>query len=275
MQVIVRRSIRVLTLVGVLIAGFGVAQHHHNNAPASQSQALRHQGFNPGMSESGMGEFGGEFVFGHGLELGTKLTLTFYNADLASGGKLLSTLNFTYGTDSEVAFTRQLEEAKATAAYLKVDTSEQTRAVDLSRFDETQRQTLRPRELAMIATLNEGTILTTTFYDGDPAASGKSLDTFTFTYGKSSEAGFANDFATAAKTAAFVTITTSAQTQSIDLAVFTSHSLQDGESQGEDRVGHHSQGDTFRTQHGFRSGNEGSHGTALNHSSGQGFGHSH
>jgi hypothetical protein len=173
----------------------------------------------------------------HGLELGTSLTLTFYDGDPENDATVLTTLNFTYGEDSEVAFLRQLEEAKANAAYLNVDTSEQTRTVDLADFDETERQTLRPRELGFIAALNDATKLTTTFFDGDPAASGKVLTTLTFTYGSSSEAGFVNEFARAATTAAFVTITTSPQTQTINLA--TSNS--DDDARG---VAHH-QGQQF------------------------------
>jgi hypothetical protein len=153
-----------------------------------------------------------------GLELGTSLTLTFYDGDPENDATVLNTLTFTYGEDSEVAFLRQLEEAKANAAYLTIDTSEQTRTVDLANFDESQRQSLRPRELGFIASLNDATKLTTTFYDGDPEAGGKVLTTLTFTYGSSSEAGFVNEFAQAATTAAFVTIMTSPQTQTINLA---------------------------------------------------------
>jgi hypothetical protein len=162
----------------------------------------------------GRGGFG---LFRH-LELGTSLTITLYDGDPATGGTVLDTLNFTYGEDSEVAFQEQFEAARASAAYMKVDTSEQTRTVDLSTFDEVQRQELKPRELARPGALNDGSIITATFYSGDPEAGGTVTETLTFTYGTSSEAGFAEDFATASETAAFVTITTSPQTKTVDLA---------------------------------------------------------
>jgi hypothetical protein len=179
----------------------------------------------PGMDgPGGQGRgFGVGLPFGRGLELGTSLTVTFYDGDPANSGTVLSTLNFTYGEDSEVAFQTQFEEARVNAAYIKVDTSEQTRTVDLSKFDANQRQELKPRELFRLhdsrpGALNDGSTLTATFYDGDPEAGGTVTETLTFTYGTSSEAGFANDFATASETAAFVTITTSPQTQTVDLA---------------------------------------------------------
>jgi hypothetical protein len=213
----------------------------------------------------------------HGLELGTSLTLTFYDGDPENDATVLSTLNFTYGEDSEVAFLRQLEEAKTNAAYLKIDTSEQTRTVDLADFDESQRQTLRPRELGFIASLNDATKLTTTFYDGDPAASGKVLTTLTFTYGSSSEAGFVNEFARAATAAAFVTITTSPQTQTINLAASNGdddargvahHQGQQFEDNDDNEFGHGQNGNAHM------SGNDAQGSQGFNHGSfSHGFGH--
>lgn len=201
----------------------------------------------------------------HGLELGTSLTLTFYDGDPENDATVLSTLNFTYGEDSEVTFLRQLEEAKANAAYLNIDTSEQTRTVDLADFDETERQTLRPRELGVIASLDDATTLTTTFYDGDPEANGNVLTTLSFTYGSSSEAGFADEFAKAATTAAFVTITTSPQTQTINLAASNS----DNDARGVA----HSQGNHFEDNEFGHGGNGNPHSSGNHEQGGQGFSH--
>lgn len=66
--------------------------------------------------------------------------------------------------------------------------------------------------------LNLGTELEVTFYDGDPDAGGAALQTLTFTYGEDSEAAFVGDVAEAAQNAAFVRVTTSPQTQTLDLS---------------------------------------------------------
>jgi hypothetical protein len=182
-------------------------------APPAFAPMGQRGGRGPGHHE-GRGGFG---LF-RGLELGSTLTVTFYDGNPDEGATALSTLNFTYGEDSEVAFQRQFEEARATAAFVRVEVSEQTRTVDLADFTEDERQNLRPRELFRPEALNDGSTITATFYDGDPEAGGTVTETLTFTYGVSSAAGFADDFATAAETAAFVTITTSPQTRTIDLA---------------------------------------------------------
>jgi hypothetical protein len=154
-----------------------------------------------------------------GLELGTTATITFYDGDPAAGGTTLNTLTFNYGEDSEAAFADQFEAARATAAYMKVDLSEQTRTVDLSEVAADARGDSRPRELGRVGALNDGSTVSAAFYDTDPATAGAvATETLTFTYGTSSEAGFANDFATAAETASFVTITTSPQSYTVNLA---------------------------------------------------------
>ena len=209
-------------------------------------------------------------------ELGTSLTLTFYYGDPANDATVLSTLNFTYGEDSEVAFLQQLEEAKANATYLKIDTSEQTRTVDLADFDESQRQSLRPRELGFISSLDDATTLTTTFYDGDPQAGGKVLTTLTFTYGSSSEAGFADEFAKAATTAAFFTITTSSQTQTINLAASNNdedargvahHQSQQFEDNNDNEFGHSQNTSSHMSGNHEQGGQNFSHGS-FSHGSG-------
>jgi hypothetical protein len=166
----------------------------------------------------GDGEMRGMGFPVRGLELGTTATITFYDGDPEAGGAVVNTLTFNYGQDSEVAFAEQFEAARADAAYMKVDLSEQTRTVDLSTVTD-ERGDLRPRELGRLERLNDGSIVTAAFYNSDPATAGATAtETLTFTYGTSSAAGFANDFATAAKTASFVTITTSPQSYTVNLA---------------------------------------------------------
>jgi hypothetical protein len=249
---------RIITVLvtGLLLGGFVAAQNARPN-PHGQMN-MQHGAVMAGH------EGRGDNDILHGLELGTSLILTFYG-NPENDATVLTTLNFTYGEDSEVAFLRQLEEAKTDAAYLKVDTSEQTRTVALADFDESQRQTLRPRELGFIASLNDATTLTTTFYDGDPEAGGEVLTTLSFTYGSSSEAGFADEFAKAATTAAFVTITTSPQTQTIDLAAWNS---------SEDTRGVvHGQGNQVEDHEFGYGANSNPHTFNRNEQGGQAFGH--
>ena len=151
------------------------------------------------------------------LALGTTVQVTFYDGDPAAGGTVTDTLSFIYGQDSEAAFAQSLDTARQNAAYMTVDIGEQSRTVDLSTVTmPTNGRGLLPRELAR--GLDDGSTITATFYDGDPAANGQVTDTLTFTYGTDSEAGFADNFSTAAANAAFVAVTTSPQTYMVDLS---------------------------------------------------------
>jgi hypothetical protein len=207
-----------LTASSLIVGAFVLAQDAGTTQDVQEVQggfrdgSRSHDGFGPGFGR-GIG-----FPF-RGLELGTVATITFYDGDPEAGGTVLNTLTFNYGEDSEVAFEAQFEEARATAAYMKVDLSEQTRTVDLSSFADDQRGDLRPRELGRVGALNDSSTVSAAFYDTDPETAGAvATETLTFTYGTSSEAGFADDFATAAETAQFVTITTSPQSYTVNLA---------------------------------------------------------
>ena len=176
------------------------------------------------------GDFGGRGLpFGR-LALDTTVQVTFYDGDPAAGGTVTDTLPFTYGQDSEVAFAQALAEARQNAQYVTVNVGEQTRTVDLSTVTlPTNNRGLLPRELAGARGLQEGSTVTATFYNSDPATGGQATDTLTFTYGTDSEAAFADNFATAAEDAAFVTVTTSPQTYTVNLA--------DAQAQGFDSRG--------------------------------------
>ncbi len=193
-----------------------------------------------GFGMQGFGDRGGMGGFGfRGLALDTKMTFNFYDADPASGATALQTLEFTYGVDSEAAFAEQFQTAREAATFMKVNISEQTRTVDLSTVDATQPQGLIPRELARGGALNDASTLTATFYNGDPENGGTVLNTLTFTQGTSSEAGFANEFATAAQEAAFVKITTSPQTRTVDLTAMPQRGQGFDQQPGFGPHGHH------------------------------------
>jgi opacity protein-like surface antigen len=224
-----KKQILAVALSGALLGTAVMAQDTTTpaqpDAPKQDQTTLtggHHGGGHHGDERPGFGGFGMEGMrgmhFGSHMALGTKLSFTFYDGDPANGGTELSTLEFTNGTDSESAFAETFQTARDAAKYMVVNISEQTRTVDLSSFAADQRQELRPRELGRPGTLNEGSTLTATFYNGDPENSGTVVTTLSFTQGTSSESGFASDFAAAAETASFVTIKTSPQTQTIDLS---------------------------------------------------------
>ena len=199
-------------------AGSGEVQSDSVQSNSAQSDTTPFLG--RGRHGSGdFGSFGGRgFPFGR-LALNTTVQVTFYDGDPAAGGTVTDTLDFTYGQDSEVAFAQALNEAQQNAQYVAVNVGEQTRTVDLSAVTLPDRgRGLLPRELAGARGLQDGGTLTATFYDGDPATGGQATDTLTFTYGTDSEAAFADNFTAAAENAAFVTLTTSPQTYTVNLA---------------------------------------------------------
>ena len=89
---------------------------HHGGFGGHHGGPGGHGGSRPGM---------GGIPFGRHLALDTKMTFSFYDADPASDATPLSTLEFTYGVDSEAAFAEKFQAAKAAATFMKVDLSEQ------------------------------------------------------------------------------------------------------------------------------------------------------
>jgi hypothetical protein len=229
-----------LGLSAALVAGYVGAQTSTTPTTPEQTQpAEAQQGFGEfgrqGGRHGGMG-FGGGFGFGR-VALDTTLSFSFYTADPETGATPTETLEFTYGVDSETAFAEQFQTARASATFMKVDISEQNRSVDLSTVD-TSRGII-PRELSGRGGLNDGSTLTATFYNGDPDNGGTVLQTLTYTQGTSSEAGFADDFSTGTQDAAFVTISTSPQTYTVDLSAMPQRGQGFGPGHG---FGHHGHG---------------------------------
>ena len=215
-----KNTLLALGLAGVLTAGVGFvgAQASTDTTPdnADASTAVtevrghRHGGFGRG--------FGGR-GFGGRLALGTDVTYTFYDGDPEAGGTVTDTLDFTYGEDSEVAFAEALATARENAAFAVIQTSEQTRTLELNTDDTDGDNNRRGNSLRSLGRgLNDDSTLTVTFYDGDPEAGGQVTETLSFTYGESSEAGFAAEVEAASEDAAFVTVTTSPQERTVDLS---------------------------------------------------------
>ena len=70
-----------------------------------------------------------------GLEVGDSVSVTFYDGDPEALGAELSTVAFTAGTDSELAFETALAEAAAGASFATVTTGPQTRTLELPASD--------------------------------------------------------------------------------------------------------------------------------------------
>ena len=226
------KKLIVLTAGGLLIGSLGfVGAQGAQNGVGTQSQTQtppqvqNFRGFGHGFGDDFGRGFGG-LPFGHHLALGTTVKLTFYDADPSSSGGAgnpKQTLNFTYGQDSEAAFAQSFAEARANAKYMTVNVGEQTQTLELPSnasantfFGKGDRRGFYGA-LPLVG-LNEGSSVTATFYDGDPSGNAQTLQTLNFTYGQDSEVGFADEFASAAQNAAYVTVTTSPQTFTVNLS---------------------------------------------------------
>jgi hypothetical protein len=263
------KSLMALGLSTVLVAGLVGAQTSTTPSQTTPGQTTpqTQQNMDKQGDKGGHGHHGGDrgmggFGFRH-VALNTQMSFSFYDADPATGATATETLEFTYGVDSEATFAENFQTARANATFMKVDVSEQTRTIDLSTVDATQPQGLLPRELARPEMLNDASTITATFYDADPASGGTVLKALTFTQGTSSEAGFADEFATAAQSAAFVKVTTSPQTQTVDLSAMPQPGQGFGPGMGQQGFG----GQGFGHGHG---GHHGGHGQGFDQ--GQGFG---
>lgn len=230
-----------LGLVGAQSAGQDTQSQNQTQSTSQQRYGFGH-GFGGG-PRRGFGlddDFGGGFSrgglpFGEHLALGTTLKLMFYDTDPSaesSTAKPTQTLTFTYGQDSEAAFAQSFAEAQANASYLTVEVGEQTQTLELPNTSSSDTANFGRGDrregfygALPLRGLNEGSSAQATFYDGDPEANGKVLQTLNFTYGQDSEVGFADAFASAAQNAAYVTVTTSPQTYTVDLANIPNRAL--------------------------------------------------
>lgn len=229
-----KRLLVMLSASSLVLAPAGVvfAQTQAQTAQAEQNAAP------PEAFGHGFGRGFGGLPFGR-LALGTTVELTFYGGDPAANGQSLQTLSFTYGEDSEAAFAEQFAAARAEASYVTAAVGEQSRTLELNAADTDANADTDTNNDAdnnaddgfrggfgrgslLLGSLQSGSTVTATFYGGDPEANGQSLQTLSFTYGESSEAGFAADFAEAAETAAFVVVTTSPQSYTVPLTASSS-----------------------------------------------------
>lgn len=217
MKKIGKKGLIVLAASGLLMSSIGFvgaqqAQDAQSSEVVTEVKARGRHGFGPGFGLNGLS-------FGRHLALGTELEVTLYDENPQEGGTIVETLSFTYGEDSEVAFAEAFAAARENAAYTTVNVGEQTRTLELAGdANNVFGPSLGLRGALPLRGLDEGSTVEATFYDGDPEEGSQVIETLSFTYGEDSEAGFANAFVEAAEEAAFVTITTSPQTYTIDLS---------------------------------------------------------
>ena len=206
------KTLLVLAASGLLASGLFVSAQ--GTQPGAQREGISARRAGPsGMRALPLGR----------LALGTSVDVSFYDGDPEAGGQLTETLRFTYGEDSESAFAESFASTREDAAYLSVDIGEQTHTLDLSEMLERADGRRGQPRLPLGRGLNDGGTITATLYDGDPEAGAQTLQTFTFVQGQDSRAGFRDEVQAAAEDAAFMSVTTSPQSYTVDLSQFSGH----------------------------------------------------
>jgi hypothetical protein len=221
-----RTTITLLLIGSLLLGGFGLAQTHARGGLEAFMRGRSGAAAFHGAAVAGLPQFAGLPRIA-GLPIGTAVELAFHDGDPAAGGAAVTTLEFTVGVDSEVAFAAAFAAAREGAAqwdepYLVATTSEQTRTVVIARDDDaaSEPRRLHRDALGPLTTLGmgEGDSIVVTLYAGDPAAGGTPLETLAFVYGIDSEIGFRSALRAAATDADAAVVVTSPRSVTIDLA---------------------------------------------------------
>ncbi len=198
----------VLALVGLTIGGFSLV--------SAQKGYFGGHGFGP----SSRGGMHGGGMLGHSLTEGTSLEAVFYNGDPAEEAEVVNTLSFVAGEHSARNFMKEFRVAAKDAEFVVVNKSAQSRSVDLSKVKEDGQsgRSKMHRLTFLLFHLNEGSNFEATFYDGNPDEGGSELNSLNFVAGEDSELAFRNDFAESAKDSAYVVLSTSPQTRTVNLS---------------------------------------------------------
>lgn len=184
---------------------------HQNGQPRGQDQFQRRGPGNWDGRPSGfmMGLFPG----GLASSLGTDITVTFYDGKPEAEANALSSHTLVIGQDSESAFMNALMDARADAAFARIDIGELNRSFQL---DNSQAFNLNR---LMLPVLNDGSTLTVNFYSDDPATGSNPVQTLSYIHGQDSALAFQQAVTTAAADAAFVSVSTSPQSIVRDLSL--------------------------------------------------------
>lgn len=221
-----KKGLLALSVSSLLAAGVATvsAQQGQQDNPAVE-QVQRRGGPDFRQRGGGFGLDGGKRgggLLGGRMVDGSTITATFYDGNPADGATELSSQTLNVGVDSERSFAQNIREAMQEAAFVTINTSAQSRTIELPTTD-TEAETPqtgaeRGFRGAPIRGLNEGSSLEAIFYDGNPEDGAAILNSLTFTAGIDSELAFNNAFQEAATDAAFITLNTSPQERTIDLS---------------------------------------------------------
>jgi len=228
---------------GLIIAGLASVSAQQNSLNTNELQTIqgkmRHGNsgkFGQGKFMGGIGQRGSLGMLGNMSE-GSTITATFYDGDPAAGAAELNSYTLNVGIDSESSFAQNIQEGMQSAAFAVINTSAQSRTIELN-TDATQ---TRAFKRLPIRGLNEGSTLEVSFYDGNPEEAATVLGSLSFTAGVDSEIAFSNAVEEASANAAYAVISTSAQERSIDLSVMQER-MQERGGEGTRRFGPRGQG---------------------------------
>ena len=122
-----KQRLLILSLSSVLLsAGIVGAQQAQQNSQAAPTQSSAAST----TAALQLREHLARRVLGRPLELGSTVSVTFYNGDPEAGGTELTTLEFVYGEDSEAAFAQTLMTTAPKATYMTLTTSPQTETIN-------------------------------------------------------------------------------------------------------------------------------------------------
>lgn len=225
---------------GLVIAGLASVNAQQNSLNTNDVQTIQGK-----MRHGKSGQFGqSRLLSGLGLRgglgnmtEGSTITTTFYDGDPATGATELSSYTLNVGIDSESSFAQNIQEAMQTAAFAVINTSAQSRTIELTSDNDQTRAFKR----LPIRGLTEGSSLEISFYDANPEEAATVLSSLSFTAGVDSELAFRNAVEEASATATYAVITTSAQERSIDLSAMQER-MQERGSEGFRRFGPRGQG---------------------------------
>lgn len=221
MKTRLKKGILVATTSGLLLSGLALVGAQQNTTdtttPTLTQTQNRMSGGRGDHMRGGSGDFmpGLPGMGGRMLTEGSTIEVSFYDADPAQGGTQLNIYTLNVGTDSEMSFAQNVRDAMQTAAFAVVKVSAQSRTLELANTDTTEGFGFRG---VPIRGLSEGSTLAALFYDSNPADGATATSTLNFTAGVDSELAFEKAFQEAASSASYVTLTTSAQERTLDLA---------------------------------------------------------
>lgn len=220
-----KNSFLSLGVSALLVGGVAMVSAQQNTTDNTTIEQVHQRNGQRGGQRSGKQNGGQQSgLLGARMVEGSTITATFYDGNPEEGAAVLNTHILNVGVDSERTFAQNTREAMQEAAFVTINTSAQSRTIELpnasadgeeAQEGRSNRQSFRG---ASVRGLVEGSSLEAIFYDGNPEEGAAVLNTLTFTAGTDSELSFRNAFQEAASNAAYVTLNTSPQERTLDLS---------------------------------------------------------